>query len=182
MIKWSICILTVPERENDLARLFGSLKRQVGDRDIQILVNDRGGALGEKRQWCLNHAMGEYICFIDDDDLVAHDYVETIYPLLDGVDYIGFRLQLYNDGAKQKPTFHSLRYENWSEDENGFYRNVSHLNPIRTEISREGRFDGGFGEDFRWSQQVKPVTEHFIDKPLYFYFHSSKYSLSQGVR
>jgi hypothetical protein len=182
--KWSICILSVPEREDDLNRITSVLQYQIGGRDdIEVLVNTRKGTLGEKRQWCLERAQGEYINFIDDDDMVAPDYIDTIYPKLDGVDYVGFILQLYEDGAKEpRQTYHSLKYDNWSEDDRGFYRNVSHLNPIRKALALESKFDGGPGEDYRWAQGVKAVTEHFIDRPMYFYFHSKDFSLSLRIK
>lgn len=179
MIRWSICIITVPERKKDLTRLFAVLERQIGDLDIELCVNYQDGSLGEKRQWCIDNTNGEYVSFVDDDDLVAPDFVQTIYPLLDGVDYVGFQVQLYVDGAKQKPTYHSLRYNSWVEDESGFYRNVSHLNPIRREVALQARFDGGPGEDYRWALQVKPQAEHYIDRPMYFYFFANNYSLSK---
>lgn len=181
MTKWTIAILTVPERSMDLERITGILERQIAGRtDIEMLIARQDWGIGEKRQWCLDIARGEYFCFVDDDDLVAHDYVDTIYPLLDGVDYVGFRVQHYLNGRKSKPTFHSLRYDGWSEDVDGYRRNVSHLNPIRVEIARQGRFAGDYGEDYAWAQQVHPATEHYVDRPLYFYFDSPEHSASRG--
>lgn len=179
-MKWTIAILTVPQRAGEYNRLLDCLWPQVCDPtlDIEIMTCNMPGTISEKRQWCLDTAQGEYFNFIDDDDLVADDYVETIYPLLDGVDYIGFQLQLYWDGCPMRPTFHSLRYDRWFEDGMGYYRNVSHLNPIRTEIARKGRFEGGFAEDRRWAEQVDPKTEHYIDKVMYHYLYSPDSSLS----
>ena len=182
-MKWSICILTVPAREKELAHIKWVLEYQRAAaglaEDVEILIDGENGTLGQKRQRCVEKAAGEYINFVD-DDLVAHDYIATIYPLLDGVDYIGFQLQLYEDGTKRLPTYHSLQYSGWSEDELGFYRNVSHLNPIKRELAMRASFDGGSGEDFRWAQQMQPESEHYIDRPMYFYFHSRKYSLTMG--
>lgn len=182
LIKWTIAIISVPERKQDLTRIKGILEYQIGNRDdIEILVDVGTGDVGKKRQRCLEEANGEYINFVDDDDLVAHDYIESIYPLLDGeVDYIGFKLQHYDKGKKSKPTYHSLEYEKWFEDDNGYYRNVSHLNPIRREIALTGRFEGAYAEDKGWAEQVKPKTQHFIDRPMYFYFFSEDYSLTIG--
>lgn len=180
-MKWTIAVLTVPERRAEFACLAKTLWPQlIGYDDVQWLVAEGPESVAEKRQWCLDNARGEYLCFIDDDDMVPGNYVDTIYPLLDGVDYIGFQLQLYIDGIRQKPTFHSLRYAEWSDDAHGYYRNVSHLNPIRTEIARQGRFDGGYGEDKRWADQVAPKTEHYIDQIMYHYFFSPGNSLTYG--
>lgn len=177
-MKWSICILTVPERNLEFNRIKGMLGYQIKDKDVEILVNSKTGDVGTKRQWCLDNASGEYISFVDDDDLVAHDFIDSIYPLLDR-DYVGFQVQSYRDGEKNKPTYHSLRYDEWSEDEKGWYRNVSHLNPIRTELARDGVFEGEYGEDKRWADSVDPKTEHYINRPMYFYFYSDKHSLTR---
>jgi hypothetical protein len=103
-----------------------------------------------------------------------------IYPLLDGVDYIGFTLQMYSDGEKQKPTFHSLRYKEWNADQDGFYRDISHLNPIRRELALRATMFGGAGEDQRWSEQLRNLnvvrTEHFIPEVMYFYYWRSNKS------
>lgn len=182
-MKWTIAILTVAEREHVFRRLLNRLEPQIGDRDIEVLIADQEDwTVSHKRQWCLDQAAGDYFCFIDDDDLVSQNYVEAIYPLLDGVDYIGFQLQYYEEGIPWKPTFHSLRYGTHAieADEYGFYRGVSHLNPIRTEIARQGKYYGGFGEDNRWCDQVEPKTEHYIDEVMYHYYFSPITSLTYG--
>lgn len=182
-MKWTIAVLTVPERRHEYAQLMNCLGPQLDMRrewDIELMTCNMPGTVAEKRQWCLDSASGEYFNFIDDDDMVPGNYVDAIYPLLDGVDYIGFQLQLYIDGGRQKPTFHSLKHETWHEDVDGYYRNVSHLNPIRTEIARQGRFDGGYGEDKRWADQVAPRSEHYIDQIMYHYFFSPRNSLTFG--
>ena len=118
-------------------------------------------------------AMSEYICFVDDDDLVADDYVSTILPLLDR-DYVGFRVQCYMDGAPFSKTFHSLKYDRWWNDEHGYYRHISHLNPIRRELALLAPMEGGVGEDHRWADRLyatgKVRTEHFIDRVMYHYY------------
>ncbi len=180
-MKWTIAILTVQQRKGLLRRLLDHLTPQIDGREIEVLIADQGDwTVAAKRQWCLDRATGEYFNFIDDDDMVADNYVAAIYPLLDGVDYIGFQLQYYHEGVAWKPTFHSLRYgaHTIDADQYGFYRGVSHLNPIRTEIARQGRYEGGFGEDNRWSDQVNPVTEHYIDHVMYHYYFSPLTSLT----
>lgn len=180
-MRWTIAILTVPERRESFRRLMSTLEAQVGDLDIEILVADQPGGVGEKRQWCLDNAKGEFFNFIDDDDMISGAYVDSIYPLLDGsADYVGFQLQFYWDGEPWLPTYHSLRYSEWYSDNEGHYRNVSHLNPIRTEIARQGCFTDGYGEDKRWADTVHPKTEHYVDQILYFYYFSPSGSLTYG--
>lgn len=181
-MKWTIAVLSTAQRKVELTRITAILRHQIGDRkDIQLLIADGVGGVGEKRQWCIDHARGEYVNFVDDDDIISHVYVDSIHPLLDGVDYVGFRMQHYRDGHKSKPTFHSLAYEEWSEDEQGFYRDISHLNPMKTTIARQATFSGDYAEDHDWAEQLRgiPKTQNYIYAPMYFYFDCIKYSLAR---
>jgi hypothetical protein len=189
-IKWSILILTQPSRETFLKRLLHVLEPQVEGRyDVEIVTRlfDKGMDIGANRQRMIEEARGEYISFVDDDDLVPPNHVATIYPLLDGVDYIGFRLQLFLDDRKQKPTFHSLRYDGWNADSEGWYRDLSYMNPIRRKLALAVKIEGPAGEDSRWAERLRELkivkTEHFIDEVMYFYyFRSQKPELTAPVQ
>lgn len=183
MIKWSILIATCPPRAVKFKRLMKLLMPQVdaykGQIEVIVLFNNfEFPSLGHIRQLLLDEAKGEYVNFIDDDDLVPQDYCDTIFPLLDGVDYIGFNVELRNDGKVLRPVYHSLRYKEWSEDEQGYYRGVTHINPIKTELARIGTFPAmNVGEDWEWTKQVQThlnsgeYTEHYINRPMYIYDH-----------
>ena len=180
-MRWSILILTQPKRARLFDRIRGLLLPQLAPYENRVELLSRlfnpNQSLGENRQTLLDAAWGEYVSFIDDDDTVARDYVERIFPLLDGVDYVGFRLQLYVNGVRQKPTFHSLQYADWRDDDKGFYRDLSHLNPIRRELALLVPFEGGRGEDFSWAERLRATgrvkTEHFIPEVMYHYWFRS---------
>lgn len=182
-MKWEILILTQPSRERLLQRLLAVLRPQVEELpDVQIVTRmfNRSMDLGSNRQMMIDASTAAYLNFLDDDDLVPFDYVSTIYPLLDGeVDYIGFQLQLYVNDEKQRPTFHSLRYDRWSSDDKGYYRDISHLNPIRRELAIQAKMSGGAGEDQRWCEELTKLgivkTEHYVDRVMYYYlFRTNK--------
>ena len=180
MTKWELLILTQPGREAFLARLMAVLKPQLEEfPDVKVTVRkfDDKLDLGTNRQIMRDQSSGEYSNYLDDDDLVPANYISTIYPLLDGVDYVGFRLQMYSDGEKQKPTFHSLKYKEWNADQDGFYRDISHLNPIRRELALAATMSGWHGEDARWSDRLRQLgivkSEHFVDEVMYFYYWRS---------
>lgn len=181
-MKWTIMIATVPQRSRELARLLHRLYPQLTD-EVELLINGKDlTPIGLKRQAMLCEAKGEYVNFIDDDDMVPEDYVETLLPLMDGTDYIGFQLQMYNQGRKEKPTYHNLKYTEWCENQIGYYRGVSHLNPIRRDIALKGKFEGGAGEDKHWADQVQPYCEtaHYVDRVMYHYYFDYTKSLTQG--
>lgn len=177
--KLSILIATVGRRTQSFLQLLSILTKQIENDDLDIeivaLWNNGERPIGDIRQRLLENARGEYICFIDDDDSVPGYYCTEILKAL-GEDYVGFEVIMFNDGVKMPRIFHSLRYGNWTQDENGYYRGVTHLNPIRRSIALKGSYSGGAGEDERWSNSVRPYvnTENYIDKPMYYYFHVSK--------
>lgn len=184
-VKWSICIATVPPRAKKLQRLLKVLLPQVdkygGQIEVVVLFNNfEWSSLGAIRQKLLDDAKGEYICFIDDDDLVPKDYCSTIFPLLDGVDYIGFNVELRNEGMSLRPVYHSLKYKHWYDDEAGYYRGITHLNPIKIELARRGKYpEQDIGEDHYWTMEIErymrdsgeEYTEHYIDRAMYIYDH-----------
>lgn len=180
--KLSIMILTQPSRATFLARLLARLRPQIADYPdvaIDIRIFDRGLSLGANREAMRQAARGRYLVFIDDDDLIAEDYIAKIYPLLDGVDQIGFQVQCYIDGQPLSKTYHSLKYPCWTSDKNGHYRDISHINPMRRELALKVPMEGGTGEDSRWSDAMRELkivkTEHYIDLIMYFYyFRNSK--------
>lgn len=150
--------------------------------EVLIFFNNFEYSLGYLRQELLDEAEGEYISHIDDDDMVPEDFVSTILPLLDGVDYIGFMVDFVDMGVKKLPVIHSLRYQSWSEDESGWYRGVTHLNPVRTELARLSSFPASrnTGEDEKWAIGMKDKckTEHFIDREMYSYLHNGHESVA----
>lgn len=175
-MKWTICIATNPWREAELKRLMDNLIPQVEKyQDVEILIffNNFEWSLGFLRQCLIEEAKGEYVCHVDDDDEVPEDYVDTIYPLLDGVDYIGFKVKFIDNGKLMSPVYHSLKYTHWHQDDKGYYRGVTHLNPIKTQLALKAGFpiERQVGEDEKWAQKVKAKTEHFIDREMYTYNH-----------
>ena len=95
---------------------------------------------------------------------------------VDGVDQIGFQLQCYMANKLLAPTYHSLSGSNWYSNENGHYRDISHLNPMRRELALRKPMSGGYGEDHRWADAMRGLvkTEHYVDKILYHYIARSR--------
>jgi hypothetical protein len=92
-------------------------------------------------------------------------------------------MQCYVDDRPLKPTYHSLRYGRWYEDGAGYYRDVSHLNPIRTDLARRVDFRRGQPpEDVSWADQVRSHvhTEAYVDRVMYHYRSSSADSTWRG--
>lgn len=178
-IKLELMILTMTTRTHFLARLLKCLEPQMTPEvKITIRTCDPQYTLGENREMLRRSTVGEYIAFIDDDDLVAPDYVSSILPLLDGVDIIGFECKLSFDGIPEpKRDYHTITAGSWYNTDTAFYRDISHLQPIRREIALAASMEGGHGEDGRWADKMRALgvvkTEHYIDKIMYFYEYRS---------
>jgi hypothetical protein len=73
---WSILIPTIETRAHFLERLLSVLTPQVVD-GVEILIekDDGESKIGAKRNRLIGRATGDYVCGIDDDDLVTSDYV-----------------------------------------------------------------------------------------------------------
>jgi len=181
-VKWSILVLTQPSRTEFLRRLMDNLAPQVAkfpDVEIVTTLFDKRFSIGKNRGMMITAASGEYVNFIDDDDLVADDYVDSIRPLMDGVDYIGFQAKYHADGVYcGKLSYHSLEYKGWFENDSGYFRDISHLNPMRKELAIAGqmeRYDGTFYEDHAWADLLRFLgivkTEHVVSKPMYFVYY-----------
>lgn len=167
-MKLQILIPTTPLRQEKFQRLVDCLKPQL-TKDVEVLVryNNFEMTIGELREDMVKSVTAEYMCFIDDDDLVPEYYIEKILPLLDGVDYVGFRMQMGNETR----IFHSLRWDGWYENGDGYFRKVTYLNPIKTKIAKQFKNDPENMEDRSWHDQLSPrtKTEHYIEEIMYYY-------------
>lgn len=191
--KWTILIATLGRRKDRLARLLGGLLPQVeaagGAVTVEALWNHGERPVGRVRQDLLEGARSEYVCFVDDDDEVPDYYVARVLPLLDGVDFIGWRMQVWINGTLQPgSTVHSLAYASDRQSDGVLYRNVSHLNPVRRDLTAGTSFCRGWPEDADWCGQMRAKlrtetyigTEHYIDDVMYLYRHDSRDTVQYG--
>lgn len=179
--KFSILICSTEKRKNFLNRLLTILEPQKND-DVEILVELDGGEspIGVKRNNLLEKSVGEYIAFIDDDDVVPKYYVNEI---LEGIkhnpDVIGLHLIMDTNGTYAQRTYHSLKYRNWWHEPDidnfnrlKYYRNPNHLNPVKRNLALSVKFPPiSNGEDRDYSMKLLSLlkTEYYIPVPMYFY-------------
>jgi len=180
----SVLICTMPERKEKLDVLLRSLRADlwVAPDSYEILVDGGPGAVGEKRQRLLERAVGQFVAFVDDDDSVAHDYLERVITAIEEnptVDCIALRGVLLTDGEKPERFEHSIKYHDWGQDETGLhYRTPNHLNPIRRRLALQAGFRSlQTSEDYLFAQSIRPLLRSEApagDDPLYYYFLRSK--------
>lgn len=84
---WSILIAGIPERFHSVQPLlYGLLETQavsrMADVELLYLLDNKRRPVGAKRNDLLAAARGLYVSFIDDDDMVADDYVRRIFTAI----------------------------------------------------------------------------------------------------
>lgn len=174
---WSILIASLARRSEQLAQVLDDLGRQMQP-GIEVIVYRNHGEipLSHIRQSLVEEARGEYLNFVDDDDRLPDYYVSEVLPLLDGVDYIGWRMQAYMNGQPLKPTYHTLESDGWWETSYAFYRDVSHLNPVRADLAKQCDFrKAAPPEDVSWTEQIRDLvhTQNLCsDRVMYHYYAS----------
>lgn len=177
----SILICTLPERSESLARLMAMLDQQSEGKAVEILTDaapKHAASVGAKRQSLLERATGKYVCYIDDDDTVAPDYIDTLIEAAShDPDCIGFKLMCYFKGGPVTAV-HSIRYT-WAENVDGYryVRSPHHLTPVKREIALTVGFkDKRSGEDHDYSRGLvgKLNSEVFIDRHLYNYLYTEQ--------
>ncbi|MCV2355933.1 glycosyltransferase [Paucibacter sp. B2R-40] len=179
--KWSILVPTLPARRELRKRLLAILEPQVArfpDVELLVLEDNRSRQYGPKLQAMIDIAQGEYVNFVDDDDVISEHYVETIYPLLTGVDCVGFSAQVSVEGGPFKSVFYSIKNKIWVDAPEGYYRNPQHLTPIRRELVLQVPWVGHYGADRTWSHKMASKgllkTENVTDEILYTYYATQK--------
>lgn len=176
----SILTCTLHDRIHIFKKLNKFLQKQVKFLpQVELLANLDSGekTIGHKRNELLRASKGEYVAFIDDDDLVSADYINSILTAINykKPDCCGIEGKIFFNKKINKKFIHSIKYQNWFEKNNVYYRCPNHLNPIRRELALAVGFnDLNSGEDHDFSERIKPLlkTEVYIKKCLYFYYPS----------
>jgi len=187
---WSILICTLKERKKQFMILTDKLMAQIEfyklEKKVEVLylsdslydVNKM--SIGTKRNQLVESANGVYVSFVDDDDAVANDYIIAIYnKLKNKPDCVGMKGIITTNGTQAKEFIHSIKYTDYYEQNNIYYRCPNHLNPIKKEIVKQVMFtDKSHGEDTDFAKKLCKMkllkTEEFISYPIYFYRYIRK--------
>lgn len=186
-VKLSILVCTIPGREDKLRQLEEVLRSQLpSENNVELIIKKElhakngGPTVGENRNALLQDASGEYVCFVDDDDMVPSYYVKLILAAIEArkPDVVGIK-GLYYCGSDKPATFiHSVKYDDWFAKDGIYYRCPNHLNPVKRELAIKAGFtEKNFGEDRDYSlalcdvlKSMPNATEAFVDEVLYYYY------------
>jgi glycosyltransferase involved in cell wall biosynthesis len=179
MIKLSILICSVTARLTKLFLLIQHLERQCANKPVEILWlgDNKQMTVGEKRNKLLSLAKGEYICYVDDDDWVSDDYVESILKAVEtNPDAVCFECRYTNAETSVNNHVYFAR-RNFNKDDTVVgirYRMVNHLNPVKRTIAQKIGFEErNFSEDTDyairlWNSRLMN-TDVTIPRILYHY-------------
>lgn len=185
-MKLSILICTIPERAEKFAILHEHMKEQIRhyglQKEVEVLNDQRPRkelSVGAKRQSLLERAKGDFVVFIDDDDMVPFEYSKRITDAISAdIDCIGFKIMCYGTDPKGKPELAaaSNKYPAWADNVDGYryVRMIYHKTPHRREHALAiGYRDMRFAEDADYSKRLKDsgllVNEVFIPEVMYEY-------------
>lgn len=181
--KLSILICTIPSRAASFGRLITELRGQMLAYAPAVGIISNAStelSIGAKRNWLLEKAESDYVCFIDDDDRVCSNYIDLLMAGMEkGVDCCSLIGEITFDGRNPKKFIHSLDYTDWYEKNDVYYRSINHLNCIKTSIAIQiGFTHKNHGEDYDFSLKLKESgllkTEHKIYQTIYFYDYRTK--------
>ena len=175
-VKLSVLIPSLSSRRESLEQLHACLNPQKTDQVEFIVVSDSGQmSIGQKRNMLLSQSRGQYVAFVDDDDMVPPDYVARILKALESnPDCTSLTGKIVFSDGYSRPFIHSLRYDKWVDDHEGkvYYRPPNHLNAVRRDLALKVGFPSwNSGEDRYFSHHIRPLLkrEEWIEGTLYEY-------------
>jgi glycosyltransferase involved in cell wall biosynthesis len=182
-MKLSILISSTHTRyDNFLPKILNSLYSQLTESNrglVEVLtfIDNKERSVGAKRNNLVEMAKGEYITFIDDDDRVSADYVQTLLDAIIDQDVICFNVEVSLNGSVPKICYYSKNFRMDYNTPDAYYRLPNHLMCYRRELASSIKYlDIRCGEDSDFAKRMLPLinTELIIDKVLYYYdFNSS---------
>ena len=188
----SILVPSVAERRNtflpqSLEMLYGQLEKlpkEIQDHvEIIYLIDNKTIMLGDKRNLMVDMAKGEYIVFVDCDDRIEPDYIETIYEATkSNADSIVFLASVSLNGETPKICRYSKNYPNDYNTDLEYHRLPNHICCIKRSVSKKVSFPSlKRAEDSGYAKLLKPhlKTEFKIDRVLYHYDYNDLTTVAQ---
>ena len=179
----NIEIIVVNDGSNDNS--YNIINRYVKNNKNLILYNIKNSGASAARNYGLNKATGDYICFIDSDDYIAKDYISTLVLGLETYDtdmaqYYDFvRTRNYNHFLKeskktrfikiyQKNLFDEFFRVNGESDKHTLWNKIYKRNILSNFSLEEGRMNEDVLGVYDILSNVKTCTL-ILEKKYYYY-------------
>jgi len=169
----------------NLHRVHPTLGRVQHLSDTSDSLLHGGLSIGRKRQKLVEQAEGQYLCFLDDDDQISPNYVETLVRLCQSdMDVVTFRSFIKNDFYWSVVDMRLGYVNEDATPERIIKRNAWHICPVRSKYAKRYKFeDSNYSEDWAWMEQVLKHcrNEAHTDQILHCYNHSRKHSEADKI-
>jgi len=180
----TIAVCTMPSRmKTTLIDVMDELFRQAEGKPVEVFcfLDNRKSNLSEKRNVVIGSAKGKFISFVDDDDRVEPDYVESILEEIrkaPDADCVVFDVLVYGYTAEPRICKYDVSFSH-GDDGRAYYRKPNHVMAYRTAISRKHKYRkdlSAISEDTEWADRasldIKKQVR--IGKVLYHYLYNAK--------
>lgn len=181
----SILIPTVPQRANLFLELHAEINKQLEMANafgiVEIISDDAPKGVkttGNKRNDLINAAKGEYVWFIDDDDMIMPNAIQNVLTALEQKpDALAINGIMTTNGADKKEWYISKDLEYTADYSKGYevyLRPTNHITPTKKEIAKLIQFENKSNfEDYAYCMELKRLglikTEIKINEPVYHY-------------
>jgi glycosyltransferase involved in cell wall biosynthesis len=179
---FSVLICSLVERKKTLQGLLSKFKEQQNIFPFEVIVgiDNKEMPLGEKMNKLRMLANGQYVCFVDDDDVVTENYAGQIINATESnPDVICFQVMRYIKGVPDMPVFYSKTYGTNQNLSDRYLRLPNHLCAFKKELAMKVPFkEITWGIDTMFAEEILPMiqTEVQIEKVLYHYFFDPELS------
>ena len=171
-MKLSVLMCSLPDRYPIETMEYFDKQREV---EFIYLGDNRQWTTGMKRNKLIDLANGEYVVFIDDDDVLSDDFIdELLQGIKTGCDIINYDVMYHHvKSGKEKLVKYSMKFKRDYNDNPEYYERLpNHLMCVKWQIAKLVRYpDKTFGEDADYAKRLRHElkSEHNIDKVLYTY-------------
>ncbi len=178
--------VVVPSMASRMGSLYGVLEdlfKQAEGKPVEVLclLDNKKSNLSEKRNQAISQAKGRFISFVDDDDKIEPDYVDSLLGSIDAnpkADCIVFDVLVHGYTSKPKLCKYGIEYQH-GENEDSYLRKPNHVMAYRTEISRSHKYRADLSaltEDTEWAERASKdiQSQARVEKTLYHYFYDPK--------
>ncbi len=154
--------------------------------EIIVLSDNKKQMLGRKRNLMIDMSQGKYVVFVDDDDRIAEDYIQSILDATESdADSIVFKSEVKLNGEPPKLCYYSKDVVKDYNTANEYHRIPNHICCVKRSLSLKSSFPNVlYGEDAGYGKVLLPhlKTEHKIDRVLYYYDYNSETTETQAWR
>ena len=178
----SVLVCTLPSRMMSAMGLLHRLEAWSRNKPVELIYlgDNKSMSVGQKRNWLLMMASGDYICFVDDDDKVMPNYVSGILKAAESdADCIVFDVEISENGGPYKRVVYDKDFTQDRNFDDRYERLPNHLMPVKRELALQAKFQNiSSGEDFAYARGLHCLikTQTRINETLYYYVYDAKNS------